>query len=87
MQTVERISGGQHAREQDLLLVCQLPDPNATTGRVHTTLRDHLLRMRSDPVITLLSLEASRGKEEHLEELFEQALNEDSSEVESCIHT
>ena len=82
---MERISAGQHAKEQDLLLVCQLPDPNTTTGRIHSTLRDHLLRMRTDPVITLLTLKESRGKGEHLEDLFAQSLDEDSSEVGSYI--
>ena len=81
VQVVEKVSAGQYVEEQDLLLVCQLPDPNSTSGRFYSILRAQLLDMRTDPVLTLLTQRESKAKIVSLEEMFEHVIDNDTSEV------
>ena len=78
---MEHVSAGQDFSEQDLLLVCLLPDPSATSGCFYSTLRKDLLSMYDDPAITLLALKESMVKAVSLEKLFIEVLTKDSPEV------
>ena len=70
---------GQHVQKEDLLLLEQLPD--VTNGQFHYQFRCFLLHLKSDPVVTLLTLQESQQQETSLEELFERFEKEDSAEV------
>ena len=78
VEAVGRISAGDAVEEKDLLLVCQLPDPDSTSDQIYFTLRRFLLEMWTDPAISILTLEESKVS---LKELFEQAEKEDSAKV------
>ena len=79
---VEAISAGQPVKEDDLILIGNLPDSKDQESRkFHTTLCNHLLGMEQDPVLSLLTLRVKGGKGKRLEELFERCRAERSAEV------
>lgn len=78
-QTMERLIAGQYVTKEELLQ--QLPDPPDDYRKFYSLLRSILLSMKSDPVVTLLTLQESQQQEASLEELFERAENENSAEV------
>lgn len=79
--TMERLIAGQYVTKEELL--GQLPDPPDDYRKFYSLLRSILLSMKSNPVVTLLTLQESQQQEASLEELFERAENEDSAEVRS----
>ena len=78
---MERLIAGQYVTKEELL--GQLPDPPDNYQKFYSQLRSILLSMKSDPVVTLLTLQDSQQQEASLEELFERAEKEDSAEVSS----
>ena len=64
-------------REEELVLLGQLPDANTTSGRFYSVLLSHLLKMTNDPMIALLSLRGSLL----MEQLFDNARVYNSAEV------
>ena len=76
---MERLIAGQYVTKEELL--GQLPDPPDNYRKFYSLLHSILLSMKSDPVVTLLTLQESQQQEASLEELFERAKNEDSAEV------
>lgn len=87
IQAVENItSGGEDIDKDGLLLLCQLPD--GSRGKLHTQLMTHLLPMKDDPVIALLTFKDSarnRGGPS-FEDLFDEAELKDDAEV-HCTRT
>ena len=81
MQIVEALSAGQHVSEEDLLLLVQLRETTEGQEQLYSGLRSFLLKMRADPVITLLTLEELKQQEASLEQRFKRAETEDSAEV------
>ena len=79
MEIVEAISEGQHVQKEDLLLLGQLPD--TTNRQFYSLISPFLICLKSDPVVTLLTLEDSQQQETSLEELFERFEKEESAEV------
>ena len=75
---VEKLSSGAQVSEQELVMLGQLPDLNTTSGKFYSVLRNHLLSMRNDPVISLLMIE---GTGPSLEERFKEANSKDTAEV------
>ena len=75
---VEKLSSGCQVTEEELVILGQLPDTNTTSGKFFSVLRNHLLSMRNDPVISLLMIE---GEEHSLEKRFQSAYSEDTAEV------
>ena len=78
---MEALSADQPITEEDLVLLGRLPDPIHGHLRFYSVLHSFLLSMRSNPVVTLLTLQESQQHEVSLEELFERAEKEDSAEV------
>ena len=81
VEAVEALSAGKHVSEEDLVLLGQLPDAIQGHRHLYTLIRSFLLPMKSDPVVTLLTLPESKQQEASLEQLFERAETEDSAEV------
>ena len=81
MEAVEALSAGKHVSEEDLVLLGQLPDPTQGHGHLFTLIRTFLLPMKSNPVVTLLTVQESQQQKASLEQLFERAETEDSAEV------
>ena len=79
VEMVEALSAGKHAQKENLLLPGQLPD--ITNEQFYSLLRKFLVQLKSDPVVTLLTLQESQQQEVSLEELFETFQKEDSAEV------
>ena len=79
MAIVEAISEGKHVQKEDLLLLGQLPD--TTNGQFYSLIRPFLMCLKSDPVVTLLTLEESQQQEASLEELFDRFEKEECAEV------
>ena len=78
---MERLVAGQHVTEEDLVLLGQLPDATQGHRQLFILLRSFLLPMKSDPLVTLLTLQESQQQELSLEQLFVKAESEDSAEV------
>ena len=81
VKTIERLVAGQHISEEDLVLLGQLPDATQGHEQLFILLRSFLLPMKSDPLVTLLTLQESQQQELSLEQLFVRAESEDSAEV------
>ena len=79
VEMVEALSAVKHAQKENLLLPGQLPD--ITNEQFYSLLCKFLLQLKSDPVVTLLTLQESQQQEVSLEELFETFEKEDSAEV------
>ena len=95
VQSVEAMSSGEHVKEEDLLILCQLPD--GRYGRLYKQLKDYLQPMQHDPVLALLTLGGGGGggggggngrskKHPSFEALFTLAQIEDTPEVRMCIY-
>ena len=81
-QTMEKLTAGQHVTEEELELLGQLPDPAHGYSKFYSELcRTILKRMKSDPVVTLLTVELPQQQNTSLELLFDKAEAEDSAEV------
>ena len=81
LKAVEALSAGKHVSEEDLVLLGQLPDSIQGHRHLYTLIRSFLLPMKSDPVVTLLTLQEPEQQQTSLKQLFERAENEDSAEV------
>ena len=79
MEIVEAISEGQRVQKEDLLLLGKLPD--TANRQFYSLISPFLICLKSDPVVTLLTLEESQQQEASLEELFERFEKEESAEV------
>ena len=78
---MKKLIAGQHVTEEDLTLLGQLPDPRKGHGQFYHEMRSILLRVKSDPVVTLLALHESQEQEASLEKLFQRSQAEDNAEV------
>ena len=81
MQIVEALSAGQHVSEEDLLLLVQLRETTEGQEQLYSELRSFLLKMKGDPVVTLLTLQELKQLEASLEQRFKRAETEDNAEV------
>lgn len=81
LTAVENITSERGAIDKSgLLLLCQLPD--GSRGKLFTQLRNLLLPMRDDPVVTLLTLKDNKHGPT-MEDLFNSAECNDDPEVSS----
>ena len=81
LTAVENITSERGAIDKSgLLLLCQLPD--GSRGKLFTQLRNLLLPMRDDPVVTLLTLKDNKHGPT-MEDLFNSAEINDDPEVSS----
>ena len=54
MQTVENMSSGDNVKEEDLLLLCQLPDSKCEM--LYNKIQKYLQPLKDDSVLALLTL-------------------------------
>ena len=81
MKCVEEISAGKPVKEDDLLIICRLPDSSSSSGQFYTTLRSHLLQMKDYPLMSLLTVKGKSRKEKSLKDIFDLCLDVDTAEV------
>ena len=74
----------QYVPKENLVLLGQLPHGRR---QLYSALLSILLTMRSDPVVTLLTLQKSQQEEVSLEQLFKEADEENSVEVCNSINS
>ena len=86
VEAVEALSAGKHVSEEDLVLLGQLQDPTQGHSHLFTLIRTFLLPMKTNPVVTLLTLQESEQQKASLEQLFDRAETEHSAEV-CCVDT
>ncbi len=71
------MGAGQKVKEDDLVLLCNLPHSRSPSRKLFSLLRTELLAMRKETMITLLTLKDSRP----LDSLFDRAQEDDTLEV------
>ena len=74
---MEKLIAGHHVTEEDLMLLCQLPDPTHGHGQFCNEI---LVCVKNNPLVTLLALQ-SQEQEASLEQLFERTKVEKNAEV------
>ena len=78
LDVLGKLSCGRQLTEEELVSVGQLPDTTTTSGRFYSVLRNRLLSMRDNPVISLLMIE---GTGPSLEEHFRVVNSKDTAQV------
>ena len=96
IQTMQNIALGKEVTEEELVVLGKLPDASSTSGYFHSRLREHMFNMLDDPARVLLYLPRAQKKQQEsreeqemeeeegrkkLNELFQQAKEDDSAEV------
>ena len=58
MESVATISAGKAIREEDLILIGELPDSSSPDGQFYSVMREEILKLVEDPVLSLIELRA-----------------------------
>ena len=74
---MEALSAGKLIKEEDLVLLGQLPDARYGYEQFHSVLRSFLLSMKNDPVVSLLTVQEFQQQKASPEQLFKSAETED----------
>ena len=56
VDAVASMSAGEPVREDDLILIGELPDDTTATGQFYSVLREEMLNLIGDPVLSLIEL-------------------------------
>ena len=56
VEAIAALSAGEPVKEDDLILIGELPDDSVTSGQFYSVLREELLKLLEDPVLTLIEL-------------------------------
>ena len=56
MDSITTISAGKAIREEDLILIGELPDSSSPDGQFYSVMREEILKLVDDPVLSLIEL-------------------------------
>ena len=56
MDSIATISAGKAIREEDLILIGELPDSSSPDGQFYSVMREEILKLVDDPVLSLIEL-------------------------------
>ena len=56
MEAIAALSSGEPVKEDDLILIGELPDDSVASGQFYSVLREELLKLLEDPVLSLIEL-------------------------------
>lgn len=56
MEAIASLSAGEPIREDELILIGELPDEKTKSGQFYSILRDELLKLIDDPILSLIEL-------------------------------
>ena len=83
---VESMSCGGTVREDDLILTGDLEDAKSSSGHFYSIMREAMLKMKDNPVISLLEFrddDRNRGTKVKLSKLFGAAEYKNNSKVQT----
>ena len=56
LDSIATISAGKAIREEDLILIGEVPDSSSPDGQFYSVMRDEILKLVDDPVLSLIEL-------------------------------
>ena len=88
LDSIATISAGKAIREEDLILIGELPDSSSPDGQFYSVMRDEILKLVDDPVLSLIELR-SEDKEAgtKFSRLFAAAQYKNNPKVLLVVHT